>query len=247
MLDRFIYTAMTGAKHTMGQLGITAHNLANVQTPGFREMLSSFRAVPIDGVSADSRAFVVDSTPGSDFTPGTVNVTGNPLDVSIKGAGLFAVRRADGSEVYTRAGNFSLDDQGALRGPAGSWVQGLEGDIVIEPGSSEMVISSDGQVQVTLPGDSFPTVVGQLKLVDPPVHSLTREPDGFYSAGDEPLLPSTQARVLQGSLEASNVNVAQAMVQMIQQNRLFDLNVRLIQVAEQNAKSAGNLMSLSRG
>ena len=58
---------------------------------------------------------------------------------------------------------------------------------------------------------------------------------------------STETRVLQGSLEASNVNVAQAMVQMIQQNRLFDLNVRLIQVADQNAKTAGTLMSLSRG
>lgn len=247
MMDRFIYTAMTGAKHTMGQLGNTAHNLANVQTPGFREMLSSFRAVPVDGVSADSRAFVVDSTPGSDFTPGAVNVTGNPLDVSIKGPGFFAVRRADGSEVYTRAGNFSLDDQGFLRGPKGSWVQGLEGDILIEPGSSDLLISADGQVQVTLPGDLAATVVGQLKLVDPPVHSLVRDPDGFYRAGDEPLPASTETRVLQGSLEASNVNVAQAMVQMIQQNRLFDLNVRLIQVADQNAKTAGTLMSLSRG
>ena len=75
MIDRFAFTAMTGAKHAIGQLATTTHNMANLQTPGFREMLSMFRAVPVDGSSADSRAFVVDSTPGADWTPGSVTPT----------------------------------------------------------------------------------------------------------------------------------------------------------------------------
>ena len=65
MLDRFAYTAMTGAKHAMGQLGNTSHNLANAQTPGFREMVSMFRGVPIQGVSADSRCIATARGPGS--------------------------------------------------------------------------------------------------------------------------------------------------------------------------------------
>jgi flagellar basal-body rod protein FlgF len=94
MIDRFAFTAMTGAKHAIGQLATTTHNMANLQTPGFREILSMFRAVPVDGSSADSRAFVVDSTPGADWTPGSVTPTGNPLDVAIQNQGLFTVRRA---------------------------------------------------------------------------------------------------------------------------------------------------------
>jgi len=86
MLDRFAYVAMTGAKHAMGQLATTTHNLANTQTPGFREMFTAFRSVPVDGEGADTRAFVVDSTPGSDFTQGSIQTTGNPFDVAIKNA-----------------------------------------------------------------------------------------------------------------------------------------------------------------
>jgi flagellar basal-body rod protein FlgF len=114
MIDRFVFTAMTGAKSAMGQLATTSHNMANLQTPGFREMLSSFRAVPVTGGSSDSRAFVVDSTPGADWTPGAVTATGNPLDAAIQNEGLFAVQRADGQEAYTRAGKFHMDAQGFL-------------------------------------------------------------------------------------------------------------------------------------
>ena len=106
MLDRFIYTAMTGAKHAMGQLGNTSNNLANAQTPGFREMVSMFRGVPIQGASADSRSFVVDSTPGSNFSAGPISTTGHPLDVAIREKGFFVLQRADGTEGYTRAKRF---------------------------------------------------------------------------------------------------------------------------------------------
>ena len=78
MMDRFVYTAMTGAKHAMGQLANTTNNLANAHTPGFREMLSMYRAAPVKGINADSRVFVVDTTPGSNFDQGQINVTGNP-------------------------------------------------------------------------------------------------------------------------------------------------------------------------
>lgn len=246
MLDRFIYTAMTGAKHAMGQLGNTTHNLANAQTPGFREMLSTFRAVPVNGVSADSRAFVVDSTPGSNFAPGPLTSTGNPLDVAIKEKGFFAVIRGDGSEAYTRAGQLSLDDEGFLRGPSGTRIAGLDGDIWVEPGSTDLQIGPTGLVQAVLPGDSQSSAIGQLKLVNPPPHTLTRDGDGFFVSVDVHQAHSDDVTIQSSVLEMSNVNVAAAMVEMIQQNRLFDLNIRMVQAAEQNAKSAGVLMSLSR-
>ena len=246
MIDRFAFTAMTGAKHAIGQLATTTHNMANLQTPGFREMLSMFRAVPVDGASADSRAFVVDSTPGADWTPGSVSPTGNPLDVAIKDQGLFVVRRGDGQEAYTRSGKFHLDTQGFLVTSAGLNVLDDQGsEIQIPEGSEDIQILANGTVRVTLPGQMFDTTVARLKLVNPLPHTLERLPDGLFGSTEE-LEASDDVNVLQGSIEGSNVNAAQAMVQMIAQNRLFDLNIRLIQAAEQNSKSAGTLMSLSR-
>lgn len=246
MIDRFAFTAMTGAKHAMGQLATTTHNMANLQTPGFREILSMFRAVPVDGASADSRAFVVDSTPGADWSPGSVSPTGNPLDIAIQDQGLFVVRRADGQEAFTRSGKFHLDPQGFLVNSAGLLVLDDRGsEIQVPEGSQEIQIQANGTVRVTLLGQLIDTPIARLKLVNPEPHSLERLPDGLFSS-NEYLSSSEDVRVLQGSLEGSNVNAAQAMAQMIAQNRLFDLNIRLVQVAEQNSKTAGILMSLSR-
>jgi flagellar basal-body rod protein FlgF len=246
MIDRFAFTAMTGAKHAMGQLATTTHNMANLQTPGFREMLSMFRAVPVDGASSDSRAFVVDSTPGADWTPGSVSPTGNPLDVAIQDQGLFVVRRGDGQEAYTRSGKFHLDAQGFLVTSSGLNVLDDQGsEIQIPEGAQDIQIQANGTVRVTLPGQIFDAPVARLKLVNPLPHTLERLPDGLFGSSEE-LEASDDVKVLQGSLEGSNVNAAQAMVQMIAQNRLFDLNIRLVQAAEQNSKTAGTLMSLSR-
>jgi flagellar basal-body rod protein FlgF len=246
MIDRFAFTAMTGAKHAMGQLATTTHNMANLQTPGFREMLSMFRAVPVDGASADSRAFVVDSTPGADWTPGSVSPTSNPLDVAIQDQGLFVVRRGDGQEAYTRSGKFHLDAQGFLVTSAGLNVLDDQGsEIQIPEGAQDIQIQANGTVRVTLPGQIFDAPVARMKLVNPLPHTLERLPDGLFGSSEE-LEASDDVKVLQGSLEGSNVNAAQAMVQMIAQNRLFDLNIRLVQAAEQNSKTAGTLMSLSR-
>ena len=246
MIDRFAFTAMTGAKHAMGQLATTTHNMANLQTPGFREMLSMFRAVPVDGASADSRAFVVDSTPGADWAHGSVTPTGNPLDVAIQDQGLFAVLDADGQEAYTRAGKFQLNAQGILVTTAGHKVLDDQGRMIQFPlGSKDIQIQANGSIWVTLEGQLTETAVARLKLVNPKLHDLERQPNGLFTAIEE-LEPSDDVQVLQGSIEGSNVKAAQAMVQMIAQNRLFDLNIRLVQAAEQNSKSAGTLMSLSR-
>lgn len=246
MIDRFAFTAMTGAKHAMGQLATTTHNMANLQTPGFREMLSMFRAVPVDGASADSRAFVVDSTPGADWAHGSVTPTSNPLDVAIQDQGLFAVIDADGQEAYTRAGKFQLNAQGVLVTTAGHKVLDDQGRLIQFPlGSKDIQIQANGSIWVTLEGQLTETAVARLKLVNPKLHDLERQPNGLFTSMEE-LESSDDVQVLQGSIEGSNVNAAQAMVQMIAQNRLFDLNIRLVQAAEQNSKSAGTLMSLSR-
>src|ERR1700712_3499894 len=102
-MDRLIYTAMTGATQALEQQSVTANNLANASTTGFRAQLSAFRAVPMNfenGVGEDptTRAFVLSSTPSADYTPGPIEQTGNPLDVAVQGSGWLSVQAPDGSE-----------------------------------------------------------------------------------------------------------------------------------------------------
>jgi flagellar basal-body rod protein FlgF len=256
MLDRFAYTAMTGAKHAMGQLATTTNNLANTQTPGFREMFTAFRSVPVDGQGADTRAFVVDSTPGTDFTQGSIQTTGNPFDVAIKNAqGFFAVRRPDGSEAYTRSGRFTVDEEGVLR-LGKNEVLGQVDRITIPVESRKIEISQDGTISTQFVGSTaFDEAsktpyeeIERLRLVNVDPKLLVRGEDGLFSYnGLERPDTDPYLRVQQGAVELSNVNPTTAMVQMIEQNRMFDLNMRFIQTADQNAKSANSLMSLSRG
>ena len=116
-MDRMIYLSMTGAKHTLGQQATVAHNLANASTHGFRAETMVFRAVPLVGEGAGTRAFVVDSTPGADLTPGAIQQTGRDLDIAVQGKGWIAVQAADGSEAYTRAGSLQLNTGGVLQTP----------------------------------------------------------------------------------------------------------------------------------
>jgi flagellar basal-body rod protein FlgF len=237
---------MTGAKHAMGQLASTSNNLANAQTPGFREMVTSFRAVPLEGEQADSRAFVVDSTPTAIFNPGAIEKTDNPNDFAIDGDGFFAVRRADGTEAYTRNGRFFRDEEGTLKLGRGISVLGEDGPIAI-PAGAEVEVGRDGSLYVREGGELQYNQVARLKLVNPNIRDLRRAEDGFFELPDnQPPAPLDEAvKVVQGAYETSNVNPASAMVQMINQTRLFDLNMRLLQTSDQNARQANVIMTLS--
>ncbi len=244
---------MTGAKASTEQLAVTSNNLANGLTPGFKEVISAFRAVPLrgdgepfQGNGADTRVFTIDTTPGNNFTAGSVQTTGNPLDVVIKGDGFFAVRRPDGQETYTRNGKLMVDENGVLKVGRDIPVVGTGGNITIPPGNI-VQIAEDGGVFTQVPGTQFLNQAGKLKLVNPNPNSLQRAEDGFFDLPGTQAPPDATVRVAQGAYEGSNVNPTLAMVQMIDQSRLFDLNFRAVQTADQNARAAIGLVSLSRG
>jgi flagellar basal-body rod protein FlgF len=107
-MDRLIYVSMTGARHALEAQAGVAHNLANLNSSGFRAQLNALRAVHLFGEGMPTRAYVVDSTVGTDFRPGTVQQTGRPLDVAVMGRGFLAVQLPDGSEGYTRSGGLRI-------------------------------------------------------------------------------------------------------------------------------------------
>jgi flagellar basal-body rod protein FlgF len=244
-MDRLIYTAMTGAKHIMEQQATTSHNLANATTTGFRAQLDSFRAVPVVNAAMPTRTFVVDSTVGADFTPGTIQQTGRSLDVAVQGQGWIAVQLEDGSEAYTRNGSFKLNENGLLQTQSGQNVMSDGGPVSIPP-DVMVAIGADGTISTTDPSRPGPaTALARLKLVNPAEETLVRGDDGLFrirDGGDAPL--DENVRVVGGALEGSNVNVVDAMVNMISLARQFDLHMNLLKNAESNAAKAGELLAL---
>lgn len=245
-MDRMIYTAMTGAKHILEQQATTAHNLANATSTGFKSQVDSFRAVPVLGDALSTRAFVVDATVGADFNPGPIQSTNRELDVAIQGKGWLVVQRTDGSEGYTRNGSLKVSENGVLQTASGLTVMGDGGPISIPPDVT-ISIAKDGTVSSvsnnTLPGPS--NAIGRLKLVNPPETNLVRAEDGLFVSKDgNPAEVNANVNVVSGALEASNVNVIDAMVTMISLARQFDTQMKLVQSAENNANKAAQLFSL---
>jgi flagellar basal-body rod protein FlgF len=239
-----IYVSMSGAKHTLGQQAAVAHNLANVSTHGFRAETMVFRAVLLTGEGAATRAFVVDSTPGADFTPGAIQQTGRDLDIAVQGKGWIAVQAADGSEAYTRAGSLQLDANGVLQTRSGQTVLGDGGPISV-PGNTVVTIAGDGTVSTVQAGvrPGASSVVGRIKLVNPPDGNMERGNDGLFRArGAAPA--DASVRIVPGALETSNVNVVDSMVSMIALARQFDMQMKALQNAEANARQAAQLLSI---
>jgi flagellar basal-body rod protein FlgF len=249
-MDRLIYTAMTGAAQSLEQQSVVANNLANASTTGFRAQLSAFRDVPMNFENSgddSTRSFVLSSTPTSDYTPGPIQQTGNPLDVAIQGPGWLSVQTADGNEAYTRAGNLHVDANGQLVTANNLPVLGANGPMAIPPGA-DVTIGSDGTVSALMPGDP-PTAIAtvdQLKLVNPAASAISRGDDGlFHTADGQPADADPTVSVAPASLEGSNVNPVSAMVDMITNARQFQLQTKLLQNADQNDQAANALLSFT--
>jgi flagellar basal-body rod protein FlgF len=246
-MDRLIYTAMTGASHTLQQQASVSQNLANVNTPGFRASIDAFRAVPLVGEGLPTRTFVVDSTAGTDFTPGVMQTTGRALDVAIDGKGWIAVEDANGNEAYTRNGGFKVLPNGILQTASGLNVMGDGGPITIPP-DTQVTVAKDGTVS-TVPSTSQKNsvvVVGRLKLVNPPEAQLIRGEDALFRTRDgNPADADPAVTVTSGSLEGSNVNMVESMVNMISLARQFDTQMKLLQTANDNAKQASSILSVN--
>ncbi|THF64181.1 flagellar basal-body rod protein FlgF [Pseudothauera rhizosphaerae] len=243
-MDRLIYTAMTGAKHTLGQQAAVSHNLANVSTTGFRTEMHKLRAVEVQTDALPTRAFVVDASVASDFTPGPLQHTGRAYDVAVEGKGWLAVQMPDGSEAYTRDGSLEVSPNGVLQTRSGLPVLGEGGPITIPPDSA-IEIGTDGSISTWQSGQqNIINVVDRLKLVNPPESQLTRGEDGLFRvAGGLPQAADDTVKVAGGYLEGSNVNVVEQMVTMISLGRQFEMQTRMLQTAEQNDQAASQVLA----
>lgn len=253
MSSSAMQVAVTGLNAQQARIQVISNNLANVNTTGFRRDRANFEtllyqeyrpagAQTAEGAMATSALAIGTGVrlSGTEkiHSQGALNITENALDVAIDGAGFFQVLMPDGRVGYTRNGTLSQNADGVLTTPSGYVVQP---EIQIPNDALGVTISRDGIVTVTMPGDVEPQEVGQITL------ARFANPRGLQPVGEtflmetvasgapavgEPLADGAGALV-QGALEASNVNVVQELVDMIEAQRAYEVNSRSISASDE--------------
>jgi len=250
---RALYTAASGMEAQQLNIDTIAHNLANINTSGYKQRRLQFQ----DLLYQDLRDAGTSNTASTEipvglqiglgtipiastmiFTQGDYSATKNPLDIVIEGQGFFQVTQPNGELAYTRCGNFHLDRDGSLVTAQGDM---LDPQITIPEDQIGIMIGADGTVSVLQAGATKPTQVGTLQLVN------FINPTGLQSAGENLYLetassgtpsantPGTNGlgRLSPGNVETSNVNVVEEMVSMIQTQRAYEINSKAIQTSDQ--------------
>ncbi len=254
---RSLNVAATGMAAQEAQLDTIANNLANANTNGYKHQDAQFEDLLYQNVRAAAQN--ADGTVGPtltqagtgvrvvattrQFLQGTLQQTGNQLDVAVQGQGFFSVMRPDGQIGYTRAGNFQLDAQGRVTTSGGL---PLEPPLSIPADATAITIAADGTVSVTQPGGHATTSLGQIQLTTfPNPNGLSAEGQNLYlptDASGEPITgaPAAEGRgtLLQSSLEGSNVDVVTEMIGMIRAQRAYEMNSKVISAADDMLRNA---------
>lgn len=241
-MDRMIYTAAKGAARVMEAQAIRANNLANADTTGFKADLERVNAMVVNPTGNSLQTRVLAQTQSSGFSQqtGAMNPTGRALDLAINDAGLFAVMTADG-EGYTRSGAIQPDADGQLT-LDGRPVAGIDGPIVL-PEYRELFVGDDGRLSIIADEGGIIEEVGQLKLVNPDINTLSKGLDGLlYPADRQPLPASEQVTVSSGFLEASNVQAVGELIAAMDLSRQFEVQVKLMKSAEKLAEAGNRLL-----
>jgi flagellar basal-body rod protein FlgF len=212
------------------QLGVVANNIANVNTTGFKADKTVFEEylrspAHIDNfVGSDRRvSFVQDRATWHDFSQGTIERTGNPLDVTLDGNSFFAVQ-ANGNERYTRNGAFQINAQGQLVTMDGHQVLGTGGPITFQPGDQDITIGNDGTITVREgQNTNVAALRGKLRVVnfDQPQQLQKQGSNLFMAPNGVNAQPTTVANVRQGVIEKSNVSGVAEMAKMIEVMRAY--------------------------
>jgi len=248
-----LWAAKTGLDAQQTRMTVTSNNLANVNTNGYKKGRAVFEDLLYQNVRQVGAATSQDTLLPSGlhlgtgvrvvatekvYTQGNLTQTGNALDVAINGRGFFQILMPDGTMAYTRDGSFQVSAQGELVTSSGFAVQP---GITIPDGAQSVTIGADGTVSVQLSGQSSPTQIGSLQLVD------FINPAGLQPRGENLLLESAASGppqtgtpglnglglLVQGSVESSNVNVVEELVSMIETQRAYEMNSKAIATTDQ--------------
>lgn len=249
-MDRALYLATSGANQDMQALRLHANNLANANTTGFRADLQQARSIQAYGEGLPTRVFAMTERPGSDYTQGSVVTTGRDLDVTIAGEGWLAVLDSKGQESYTRRGDLKIDPTGLLQTGSGHLLVGEGGAPLILPlPISKVEVGHDGTVSVLpqgAPADAMEEI-GRIKLVNPERTELYKDSDGLFKTHNQDFVAAADIGVslAAGAVEGSNVNAVNEMTNLIDLQRHFEMQVKIMKTAEEMDRSAASLLRMA--
>ncbi len=258
---RALWTAATGMQGQQTNIDVIANNLANVNTVGFKRSRADFEdliyqtqkeagvntttnTVEPTGIQIGLGTQLADVS--KNFMQGSLQETGNPLDLAIQGNGFFQITMPDGTIAYTRAGDFKLDNNGRIVTTDG---YPLSPEITVPQDTTSISVGNDGTISVMEAGQTTPTQLGQIQLAFFP------NPAGLKAIGQNLYVQTVSSgtptlgtpginglgTINQGYLEMSNVSVVQEMVDMIAAQRAYETNAKVIQTSDQMLQTANNL------
>jgi flagellar basal-body rod protein FlgG len=258
MTNAALHVARTGLDAQSARMRVIANNLANVNTTGFKRDRATFETLayqimtaPGAAASAENRyATGLSLGSGVEMTgtarvnsQGALATTDNPLDLAIEGDGFFQVTLPDGTIGYTRAGNFNLSPEGQIVTPDG---MPLQPAIQVPEGAQSITVGADGTISAQLAGEAEPTQLGQIEL------ARFINPSGLAAKGGNIFLETAasgapqvgpaalegRGSIRQGMLEGSNVNVVQELVDMIETQRAYEVNSKMISATDEMLRNA---------
>ena len=245
-MDRLVYTALSGLRSQMAAQAGIANNIANASTIGYRADRVTFDRMVLNGSPLDTRTLATEEITDADRSSGSIFQTGRPLDVAVAGESWIAVQANDGTEAYTRRGDLNVSPSGVLETGDGFPVMGSGGPITVPPAQS-VSIASDGTISIVPPGGdpNQPQVIDQIKLASPKGSNTVKGLDNLLHVKGGGVLPADlDARVESGALEQSNVNLTQALVDMIENQRSYEVQANLLKEAKTMDESAASLMRM---
>jgi flagellar basal-body rod protein FlgG len=251
-MNQALWVAKTGLDAQQTRLSVISNNLANVSTTGYKQSRAVFEDLlyqnirQVGGQTSQDTLLPTGLMLGSGsrvvatekiHTQGSIATTDNALDVAIDGRGFFPVLLPDGTQAYSRDGSFKVSDQGQLVTASGYT---LQPGINIPRDAQSITIGTDGIVTIALPNQPAPTTVGNLQL------SGFINPTGLQPIGENLFVESAASgspqagtpgltglgNLRQGALEASNVNIVEEMVGMIETQRAYEMNSKVISTAD---------------
>jgi len=247
-MDRLIYTAMTAMNAAMDRQRVVANNLANASTPGFRQEIFAVTPATLKDGSLEARAMARGNVRGADMRTARVVPTANPLDVSLEGNALIAFQSPDRQgEIYSRRGDLRVAASGVLENGEGLAVLGEGGAPITVPPGFSISLAADGTVLASDPAapNAAAEAIDRIRLVNPEGSPLAKGIDSFLKVPNGGVLPpDPTARLTPGSLEMSNVETADTLVQMIEAQRAFEQRAKIIATAGTLDEAGSGLMAL---
>jgi flagellar basal-body rod protein FlgG len=259
---RALYTAATGMAAQELNVQVISNNIANMATTGYKKQTASFQDLIYDhvrrvGSQASDQGTILPvgvdigggvKTVGTPrlMTQGTLSPTGGDLDIAIRGEGFFKILMPDGTFAYSRDGSFTMDATGRIVTSEGNPVQPT---ITIPTGATGITISAQGQVTVTVPGSTTPSLLGQIGLTRF-INKTGLQPTGDNLFTETPAsgppqdgLPSADGLgdLQQGNLEQANVDVVTEMSNLISAQRAYEMNSKVMSAADQMMQTTSAL------